>query len=204
MDLGKLYFRFCGYFSEALDFTDDLGKRVLMARYDYLGGNRLIPLTAEEFLNLPDPGTICRVAGLVKVDSKSLRASLDVLDATDARSPKFQQPSDTELLAGAEFFGIVGVSGKQSGVYRDTVYRNVTIAFFGNSYKFSLSNDESLFNAFPDSGLCNISGAVETTINSIQRDSRTVRFCENSLLLKSVSKYSPSAPETSKRERPAA
>ena len=200
-NLCRIFFQFYGYFSEGLDFFDEHGKRQYMARYDYIGNNVVIPLSPEEYSQLPEPGTLVFVQGLVRVDKKNGKLKLEILAISiEGRDPKFVQPTPEQLMAGATFYGEIIVSGKEAGIYRDNLYRNVTIALFGGSYKFSLTHDEALFNQFPERGVCAISGTLETIVRSIQQDGRTIKVCENNLLLQKVGK---SQPEPKQRQQAA-
>ena len=195
-NLCRIFFQFYGYFSEGIDFYDEHGKRVFMARYDYIGNNITIPLSAEEFTQLPEPGTLVFVQGIVRVDKKNGKLKLEVLGISiEGRDPKFVQPTADQLMAGATFWGDVIVSDKVSGIYRDNPFRNVTIALFGGSYLFRLVNDEDLFNQFPQSGITYISGGVETVIASVEKDGRRIKVCENNLLLQKVGKAQTIQPE---------
>ena len=191
-NLCRLFFQFYGYFSEGLDFYDEHGNRVYMARYDYIGNNVVIPLTAEEHAQLPEPGTLVFVQGLIKVDKKTGKLKLEVLAISiEGHDPKFVQPTPEQLMAGATFYGEIIVSSKDSGVYNNYFYRCVTIALFGGSYKFSLTNDEDLYNQFPERGTCAIAGTLETIVRSVQKDGRPIKVCENNLLLQKVGKAQP-------------
>ena len=203
-NLCRLFFQFYGYFSEGLDFTDESGKRQYMARYDYIGNNVVIPLSPEEYAELPEPGTLVFVQGLVKVDKKSGKLKLEILAISiEGRDPKFAQPTAEQLIAGATFYGDILVSDKDAGIYRDVLYRNVTIALFGGSYKFSLSNDEELYIKFPETGICAIGGTLETVVRSYQKDGRTIKVCENNLLLEKVGKTQTAQPEPKQRQQAA-
>jgi len=203
LNLCRLFFQFYGYFSEGLDFYDEHGNRVYMARYDYIGNNVVIPLTAEEYAQLPEPGTLVFVQGLIKVDKKTGKLKLEVLAISiEGHDPKFVQPTSEQLMAGATFYGEIIVSSKDSGVYHDYFYRTVTIALFGGSYKFSLTEDEDLYNQFPDRGVCAIAGTLETIVRSIQKDGRPIKVCENNLLLQKVG-VGKAQPEPKQRQQAA-
>ena len=203
-NLCRLFFQFYGYFSEGLDFFDENGKRQLMARYDYIGNNVVIPLTPEEYSQLPEPGTLVFVQGLVRVDKKNGKLKLEVLAISiEGRDPKFVQPTAEQLIAGATFYGEIVVKSKDAGIYRDILYRNVTVATVGGSYKFSLANNEELYNKFPESGLCPIAGTLETVVRSYEKDGRPIKVCENNLLLEKVGKVQTAQPEPKQRQQAA-
>ena len=203
-NLCRLFFQFYGYFSEGLDFFDEHGKRQYMARYDYIGNNVVIPLTPEAYSELPEPGTLVFVQGLVRVDKKNGKLKLEVLAISiEGRDPKFVPPTAEQLMAGATFYGDVLVSSKDAGIYRDVLYRNVTIATVGVSYKFSLANNEELYNKFPESGMCSIAGTLETVVRSYEKDGRPIKVCENNLLLEKVGKNQTAQPEPKQRQQAA-
>lgn len=185
MELGKLFFQFYGYFSEGMDFHDDTGKRVLMLKYDYLGGSVTLPVTPDEYASAPEEGTLVRVVGLIKVDKSKGRITLKPLEILSERDKDFKTPTQAELMAGTLFQGDVIVSNKRAGVMDDGPYRNATVAIFGGSYKFS-SLDEKIFDLFPEQGLASLSGKVDVKVVSYQKDGRTYKQCENTLLLDKV------------------
>ena len=197
IDLGKLFFTFCGYFSEGMNFPDKSGNPVYMARYDYLGNNVVLPITQEEYANLPAEGTLVRVEGVIKGDKKTGKIALNVhYISIQGRDGDFKAPTQAELMAGVVFGGDVLVSLKKSGIYEGLPYRNVTIALFGVSYRFSFANDEQMFNQFPESGVISIAGKVDTVVSSVQpKDGgKAIRVCENILIPERIAKAQPEKP----------
>ena len=193
IDLGKLFFAFCGYFSEGMKFPGEDGNPVYMARYDYLGNNVVLPITQEEYANLPAEGTLVRVEGTIKGDKKTGKIALNVhYISIQGRDADFKAPTQAELMAGVVFSGDVLVSKKDSGLFNGEVYRNVTIALFGVSYKFSLAKNEAMYNAFPESGIITLAGKVETFVSSIKgKDGRNIKACENTLIPERIAKAQP-------------
>jgi len=205
IDLGKLFFWFCGYFSEGMAFTDENGKPVYMARYDYLGNNVVLPITAEEYANLPEPGTLVRVQRVIKGDKKSGKITLNVLYISiNGRDRDFKMPTAEELMAGVVFSGTVIVAKKQAGLYDGKPYRNVTIALFGVSYQFSLANNEEMYNRFPETGIINLAGKVDTFIRSAEVKGNYVKECVNTLIPEQIGKYQPQQPEKPAKQAAAA
>ena len=189
MELGKLFFYFCGYVGEKLDFLDENGKRVLMIVYHYLGGSVTLPVTADEFANCPEEGTLVRVAGLCKIDKKRGTIGLVPFDFSyEGRDPKFVMPTDAELLAGARFKGNVILSSKKAGIMQDgSLYRNAIIGIFGGSYKFS-GLEEKTYEQLPDQGILTIAGKVDVKIVGYKVEGVSYKRCENTLLLQEFGK----------------
>jgi len=99
--------------------------------------------------------------------------------------------------------GITDGNALRPDIYRDVLYRNVTIATVGVSYKFSLANNEELYNKFPESGMCSIAGTLETVVRSYEKDGRPIKVCENNLLLEKVGKNQTAQPEPKQRQQAA-
>lgn len=181
MDLGKLFFTFCGYFSERIEFTDSQGERNQMLRYDYLGGNVTLPVDSDTFANAPPEGTLVRVSGIIKVDKNKGRITLKPLEIlVQGRDKEFTNPTQQELMSGCVFEGNTIVSKKDARLHESKLLRSATIAIFGGAHKFT-QLDEQTFEAFPEKGLVYLAGKVDAKVTSYEENGRYWKRCENTL-----------------------
>jgi len=195
LELGRIYGQFAGYFREGLNFLNERNERQFMGRYDYLGGNVLLPLkTEQEYAQLPEPGTPVRAISHIIPDQKTGNLKTNVIQMLVAGQDKdFSEPTPDELYSGYVFMGNIFVTNKIAGISKKTnqLYRQVIISLFGGCYKFSLTDDETNFNHFAETGLHTISGKVDTIINPYQKDGRWLQECVNTLLLEQVKVFTP-------------
>ena len=122
------------------------------------------------------------------------------------RDKDFQNPTPDELYAGYLFYGNIFVTEKIEDVSRRTqeLYRQVIVALFGGSYKFSLTDDLELYSAFENNGIHSISGTVDTVIIPAQRDNRWVQECVTTLNLAQVQPFKTNPAQPKQPAKPSA
>jgi hypothetical protein len=115
------------------------------------------------------------LSGEVRFDKKTGALTLKTLQVITEGEKEFKPLSADELTQGCMFLGQILVADKKASERNGQTYLSALVSFLGGAHTFNMLTPEQ-YTMFPEKGkLVQVSGQVQTNLESYQEDSRWLK-----------------------------